>query len=661
MRYKYILVLALVSTSVFSQGQKKYAADKYFGKYSYVKSASLYEKVYEKGDHSELVVSRLADSYYHTNDYKNAVKWYGELFATVSESAISEDHYYRYIQSLKNVGDYTKSAAILALSKTHNKNIGLAVSSEVNSYDTSSMYSDVENLSINTSYSDYNNIVSSNKLYFSSTRPENERKTKLYGWNKQPYYTMYAVERSQGESGPSVTELTGVSSLDGKVNGRYHDASPVLTKDGKTMYFTRDNTKFNSLRTDAVRTSNLKLYKATLKDDKWTCVKELPFNNKAYSVGQPALSADEKYLYFVSDMPGGVGKTDLYKVAITGEDSYGVPENLGNTINSAGDEMFPYVSEDVLYFSSDGHVGLGGLDVFKSSINGNSYTQPENLKKPINSQSDDFSFVLLADERVGYFSSNRVGGKGDDDIYSFRAGVPEEIVPEICEKQVRGIVYDKLSKEVLAGAEVQWLNAKGEVVKTVVSDAKGAYDLGTITCLEGSYGLQVSKAAYNDESSSFGVTNLSASPIGLTTYLLPKEIKIDSGNFDVRINPIYFDFDKSNIRADAARELNKVVKVMKDFPDILLRIESHTDSRGNDVYNEQLSDRRAKSSRDYIISQGVRASRITSAKGYGEYRLLNECDDATRCSEEKHQINRRSYFYISNNPKNVSVQNQIGE
>ncbi len=659
MKYTYLLLLAFVSTSIFSQGQKKYAADKYFNKYSYVKSASLYEKVYEKGDNSELVVSRIADSYYYNNNYENAAKWYKELFATVANKEITKEYYTKYIQSLKSIAKYSEAQKIVALARTNQKELGVVVSDDLNVYKTlqkeNTMFTTVENLAINTEYSDYNNIVVGDILYFSSTRPQNERKTKLYGWNKQPFYTMYAAQRAKEDG----FDIQNISSLEGKVNGRYHDASPVITKDGKTMYFTRDNSKGNSIRINGVKTSNLKLFKTTLKKGKWSCAKELPFNNKDYSVGQPALSVDEKYLYFVSDMPGGYGKTDIYKVAITGEDTYGVPENLGNVINGPGEEMFPYVLENELYFSSDGHLGLGGLDVFKSTMVKNAFQKPENLGNPINSTSDDFSFVLKEDN--GYFTSNRAGGKGDDDIYSFTKTKeePEELL--ICEKQVQGIVYDKLTNEVLPGARVLWLDMNGSLQREVYSNAKGFYDLGKVSCLEGAYKLQVSKAAYNYELSSFEVTNASSDLISLTNYLLPLEIKIDKGNLDLHINPIYFDFDKSNIRKDAAKELNKVVKILKDFPEILLRIESHTDSRGNDSYNEKLSDRRAKSSRDYIISQGIPANRIISAKGYGEYRLLNDCDDGTRCSEKEHQLNRRSYFYISNNPKNVSVKNQVGE
>ena len=664
MKYIHLLLFLFVTTFVSAQGRTMYAADQYYQKYGYVKSAELYEKLYDKGDRSNKILSRLGDCNYYNNNYQKSERWYKELFETISESDIASEHYYRYIQTLKSVGDYDKARRILSLSKTHDKEIDLEVL-ENESLLSSSMYSEIINLSINTPYSDYNNLLIGDKLYFSSTRPQDSiGKIKTYGWNKQPYYTMYAANRDKEEGDLSFVNLKDIASLKGNVNGKYHDANPVFTQDGTVMYFTRDNSKGERiLKTDRLKTSHLKLYKAELKDNEWRNVKELPFNSKKYSVGHPFLSKDEKYLYFVSDMPDGYGMTDLYKVSIQEDGSFGSPENLGAKINTSGKEMFPYIdTENTLYFSSDGHVGLGGLDVFKSELQSDgNYGKPENLKSPINSKSDDFSFVILKEQEQGYFSSNREGGKGDDDIYSFSVGkdqVKEEVA---CVKQIKGFVYDELTKEVLPGAQVQLTDVSGIVLKTIVSDQKGFYDLGTVDCVKSNYKVAVTKSDYNSDSLDFGIEPETQGPVELIAYLLQKEIKINTNNFDIHINPIYFDFDKFNIRADAAAELNKVVQVMKDFPEIKLRIESHTDSRGNDAYNERLSDNRAKSSRDYIISQGISKERILSAKGFGEYRLLNDCSNGVPCSVEEHQLNRRSYFYISNNPGHIKVKNQVGE
>lgn len=665
MKYIHLLLFLLVTTFVSAQGRTMYAADQYFQKYGYVKSATLYEKLYDKGNRSNKVLSRLGDCNYYNNNYKQAERWYKELFTTVPHSEISNEQYYRYTQALKSIGNYDEARAILSLSKSNNKDVSIEVL-ENESLLIPSTNTVISNLPINTSYSDYNNPLVDDKLYFSSTRPQDSiRKFKTYGWNKQPYYTMYSVNQEKDDTGKISINSKDVSSLKGDVNGSYHDANPVFTNDGKVMYFTRDNSKGErSIRTDRLKTSHLKLYKAELVDNEWKNVKELPFNSKKFSVGHPFLSNDEKYLYFVSDMPGGYGRTDLYKVIINGDGTFGSPENLGEKINTAGKEMFPYIdSERTLYFSSDGHIGLGGLDIFKSEIVSDSiYKAPENLKSPINSKSDDFSFIILKNMEQGYFSSNRPGGKGDDDIYSFSIendDANKEKRP--CTTQIKGFVYDEISKAILPGTEVKLTDASGKLLASVVSDQKGFYDLGIVDCNNAQYNVVLIKTDYNSNSLNFDVKANTRGPIELVAHLLQKEININTNNFDVHINPIYFDFDKSNIRADAAEELNKVVKVMKDFPEIRLRIESHTDSRGNDAYNKKLSDNRAKSSRDYIISQGINKERILSAKGFGEYNLLNECSNGVPCSLEEHELNRRSYFYISNNPGHIKVKNQIGE
>ncbi len=654
MKTLYAILFLCISSSLSAQIQINYAADQYFKKYGYVKSAELYEKIYEKGNKSKKVLSRLGDSYYYNNKFDQANKWYNELFTEVPKAEIESEYYYRYIQTLKSLGKYTEANEILTLSKNNNKGIEFdrIEAPKINSEETE-LFENITNLEINSKYSDFNNIIKGNQLYVSSTRPKDSiKKYRKYGWNKQPYYNMFKVSMDK------VIADTELENLNGKLNGKYHDAASVITKDGKTMYFTRDNSKGKrQIRIDGKKVSNLKIFRALYKNDKWQCVKELPFNNKRYSNGHPILSPDEKYLYFVSDRPGGYGMTDIYRVEIKGEDGFGEPENLGKEINSIGKEMFPFVTaKNEIYFSSDGHTGYGGLDIFKSEIKEKSYTTPVNLGNQLNSKSDDFSLVFTEDLKKGFFTSNRTGGKGDDDVYSFNITDNDKV----CEKKIEGYVYNQITKKPLPNAAIQLLDANGNIVKTIISDQNGFYDLGVVTCDKTSYKVYASKTDYNKDSLVFTTEN-SLSKIELEAFLLPKEIKIDANNFDVHINPIYFDFDKFNIREDAAAELNKVVKVMKDFPEIKLRIESHTDSRGNDRYNEQLSDNRAKSSASYIISQGVAKERILSAKGFGEYRLLNKCSNGVPCSKEEHQLNRRSYFYISNNPGHIKVKNQVGE
>ncbi|MBS9774920.1 MAG: OmpA family protein [Tenacibaculum sp.] len=412
------------------------------------------------------------------------------------------------------------------------------------------------------------------------------------------------------------------------------------------MYFTRDNYNKGKKRKSKDKIVKLKLYKAIRNSnvEGWHSIEELPFNSDEYSVGHPALSSDEKTLYFTSDMPGGYGKTDIYKVAIYSDDKYGVsnnkygvPENLGSVINTEGREMFPYMSKNnILYFSSDGHSGLGGLDIFESKLNElGDFKEIISLKRPFNSKLDDFGFCIDSKDEFGFFSSNRSGGKGDDDIYSFVLNRKKQD----CLQTVSGFVTDSNTGKILPNSTVKLIDLEGRILQVVKSDLRGSYRF-EVSC-DTNYKVLASYPDYRSNYNSLKTTLNSEFKNSLDLELSPLIV----GN-EIKIKPIYFDFNKSYIREDAKYELENIVTVMNNHSDIKLRIESHTDSRGNNDYNRKLSDRRAKSTRDYLIYRGIPNDRILSAIGYGEDRLLNGCDDENECSEKEHQLNRRSYFFI---------------
>jgi len=642
-KYATIILLLFVTISV---GQRKYAADKYFKKFAYVKSAELYQEIYKKGDSTKLVLSRLADSYYFNTNTKDSEIWYSKLFTLYEKENISPEYYFRYAQSLKGNEKYEESDKwLLKLEKIKNKDSRvIALIKKTNYFDEYSnkkkAFVNIHNISTNTKYSDYGVAILKNSVLFSSTRPEGDiKKSKLYRWNKQPYLNLYEAKDSltTNEMNVKVLEFYDVSKLK-NINSNYHEASAIVTKDGKTMYFTRDNYNGKKLKTDKKRTTHLKIYKAELSGNQWANITELPFNSDAFSSGHPALSADERELYFVSDMKGGFGATDLYKVTILEDGTYGTPENLGEKINTEGREMFPTVSaKNILYFSSDGHIGLGALDIFESRIRPNGYSVPSNLGNPINSNRDDFSFTIVEEQTKGYFSSNRKGGKGDDDIYSFTVYQ--------CKERLEGIVFDSITKKVLFSAKVQLVNTEGKVIKRALTNQEGFYDFGIVSC-EKNYTVVADKKDYKSGQAIVKMLDIDKKVIKADIALTPLIIEDQ-----IVINPIFFDFDKSNIRADAEYELEHIITVMKSHPTMVIKIESHTDSRGEKEYNRKLSDRRAKSTRDYIVSRGVSIDRIESAIGYGEDQLLNNCNDlnSAKCTKEDHQKNRRSYFYIVNN------------
>ena len=671
---KKILLYTLLFMTVFSFGQRKYFADRYFEEFAYAKSAELYEGIYKKGDSTAFILSRIGDSYYNNSDYANAELWYEKLTTHHSE-AILPEYLFKYSQTLKSNGKIADSDAWMLKFKgvkeydsrpealSNNKDYFVEYSNKKTSF------LNVNNISTNTKYSDFGGFIYEDALYFASAKPyDASRKEKLYKWNNQPYLNVYKAGQQ------AVDVETGVLDVDAservsEVNSKYHESNTIFTKDGNTMYFTRDNYNGKKLRKDENNTVHLKLYRSEKLDSLWSDAIELPFNSDAYSVGHPALSSDEQTLYFVSDMPNGYGLTDIYKVSVQDHKEYGVPENLGKPINTEGREMFPYVDkEDTMYFASNGHLGLGALDIFESKRESNTFTTPVNLGTPINSPLDDFAFVINEAQTNGYFSSNREGGKGDDDIYSFQFSkqvvpVVPVIVPDpeptTCTQVISGFVRSKHDASPLAQATVTLVDSKGAVIGEVLSEDDGSYSFDVLTCEIESYTLKGTKLDFRPDLKSFQTKQVSnksnVTKIDLDLSLVPLII----GN-QIVINPIYFDFDKSNIREDAKYELENIVTVMSNHPEMVIKIESHTDSRGSRNYNRSLSDRRAKSTRNYLYTRGIERIRIQSATGFGEDTLLNHCDDANRykCTEEEHQLNRRSYFYIVSDTKDVKVQRQ---
>ncbi|MAB47519.1 MAG: hypothetical protein CMC05_02705 [Flavobacteriaceae bacterium] len=628
-----ILVLTLIFSCSLSYAQTK-LADKFFKNYGYIKAIELYEKAVENGDNSAHVLTRLGDAYYNNSNSEKAAYWYGE--ALKEHKKIDAEYLYKYIQSLRSIGNYQEadkwfkelSAAQQGDSRLKGYN-----PDEVDLYAKLTSKNDVivkvENLSLNSENSDFGSYIFEDKLYFASARGGDG---KVYNWNKEPFLDLYEVSLS--EEGGVVT-YGSTTELPENINSEYHEASVAITNDGKTMYFTRDNVnKRNRLKYDKKGTTHLKLYKATLDNDQWTNVTELPFNDEVFSTGHPALSPDNKTLYFVSDREGGLGQSDIYSVAINEDGSYGKPENLGEKVNTEGREMFPYVAKDsTLYFSSDGHLNLGLLDIFKSDILKGIRNEPENMGAPYNSGYDDFAFFINSETEQGYFSSNRPGGKGSDDIYSFNA--------KECKEVISGVARDSKTNIILSGVTVRLIDETGKVIEEIFTKDGGDYTF-TVDCNK-TYTVVGNKPDYKDDQKTITTTIENEKINSLDLSLEP--LIIDN---QIVINPIFFDFDKWNIRTDAQYELENIVDVLRKHPTMIIKIESHTDSRGGDRYNMKLSDRRAKSTRDYIISRGIDASRIESAIGYGETQLLNKCSNGVKCTEEEHQLNRRSYFYIVN-------------
>jgi outer membrane protein OmpA-like peptidoglycan-associated protein len=479
------------------------------------------------------------------------------------------------------------------------------------------------------------------KLIFASARDTGNFSKRIHKWTNQYFTDLYTAE----VTADSVGDVTKFAK---KTNTKFNEAtSPAFSKDGKTVYFTRNNFNDGKRGRDAQQNTLVKIYKATLVKDgdkeDWGNVTELPFNSDQYNTAHPSLSADNKTLYFASDMPGTLGQSDIFKVTVSEDGTLGKPENLGPTINTPGKETFPVMTdENELYFATDGHPGLGGLDIFMARLKDDgTFRNPINVGEPANSPKDDFAYIIDTKTRKGFLSSNRDGGKGYDDIYKFL-----ETRKLICEQLLSGIVTDKETGEILPGAKVTLMDEKFTVIATVIADEKGYYEF-EVECGT-TYYVRGEKEEYETLEQKIEIPKES----GKTDFPIPLEKKVkqvtvgDDLAKAFGIKEIYFDLDKWNIRPDAALELEKILDVLKQYPSMKLDIRSHTDCRASHKYNEKLSDRRAKSTIAWLIKNGVAADRL-DGRGYGETQLVNHCADGVKCTEAEHQENRRSQFIIT--------------
>lgn len=492
-------------------------------------------------------------------------------------------------------------------------------------------------LDVNTKNSDFGvDFYGNDKVVFAS--PTEKVRIVRRTWdNDQGYLDLFIGDID------STGQIVNKRSLRGDVNRKQHEATVTFTKDLKTVYFTANNynEKGKSIKS-STGMDNIQLYKASVNaESEWENIIKLDFNDDEFSTGSPTLNVDETKLYFVSDRPESIGKTDIFVVDINTDGSYSEPKNLGPKINTIEREMFPSIDKNnVLYFSSNGHEGYGNLDIFVSKIYDNSESTPLNLEEPLNSPKDDFAYILR-NEQMGYFSSNRKEGKGDDDIYSFR--VDEKIFIE-CLQTINGIVRNNETKELLPGALIAILDSDGKQLQITAADEVDATYTFDVPC-NSTYTLVGTNDGFlRKEIEVTTVNDIGAPSIKQDVFLEPEFIAVGQ-EILVNIDRIYFDFDKWNIRKDAAEELAKVIEVMNKYPEMKIHATSHTDSRGREKYNQKLSKRRAKSTIEYLISKGIDAARLTS-EGFGETKLVNKCSSFVKCTKEEHQLNRRTEFIV---------------
>ena len=644
---KYILIVAPLHFVVFCNAQKRIveSVDEDYKDFSYVKTSEVLLKVAERGYRSQDLLEKLGNSFYFTKKMKEASKWYGELFELSENDGfeVDSEYYFRYALVLKAIEDYEASDKWMRkfnsikpsdirgkafLSKVDYKSeIELRTNQAIN----------IKNLDINSPYSDFGAAELDGDIVFASSRGSG----KVYKWNNQPFLDLYVSEPNEDGSYAKVKPLSS------KINTKFHESTSTFTKDGLLMFFTRNNYFNRKAGKDDQGVNRLQLFRAKKNSDgEWDNIEPIHFNSSAYSVAHPSLNADGTRLYFASDMPGTNGASDIYVVDVNQDGLLGNPKNLGSSINTEGQESFPFISSNGdLYYSTNGLPGLGGRDIYVSMSLDSKIMENEsldfkvkNVGKPINSIADDFAYYEnLATKKV-FFSSDRSGGRGDDDIYMF------DIVE--CRQVISGIVKEKDSQTIIPNTTViLYDNSGNELERTVMGDdAIFNFD---VEC-DKEYLVRVEKETYVSKEQRLTTPNIEQE-LRLQFDLEKDEQEIqpciDLAK-TLNISDIYFDFDKYNIRGDAALELQKVLIVLNKYPSMTIDIRSHTDSRGTFEYNKKLSDNRAKSSRQYLLDEGISSSRIT-AKGFGEYKLINKCDDNSNCSDDEHQQNRRSEFIVT--------------
>ncbi len=547
-----------------------------------------------------------------------AEKWYSKAIETKQVA----ETYYNYSQMLKSNGKYIESdkqmSAFVAMLPNDPRAIEFKTNPDyLTKLKNKEKLFDINKIAINSEKSNFGAVLYGNSLYFASARNESN---KIYGWNNEPFLDLY--QSNYNEADGTYSRPTAISEL----NTIYHEGPLTMTKDGNTIYFSSESfneklfVKDNSKK---LKFGQVSLYKAVKENGKWSSITPLPFNSKNYSTGNPSIDKDGKILYFASNMPGSIGGTDIWKVAVNADGAFGTPENLGNKINTIGDENFPFVSDDdVLYFSSNGLMGFGGFDVFYVDLNKD--VAANNMGSPVNTEKDDFSFTFNKDKNIGYLSSNR---SGMDNIYN---AIP------VCKSEILAIVKNAKTNALLANSRVVFLDADRNVLDTKITNENGEA-LYTADCQK-QFSIDVYKDGYVTKS--FPTTSKQGE-ISIEAAIEPIEVIVTET--EIILNPIYFYSNKSDITERGAAELDKLIYVMSQNSALRIDVKAHTDSRGTDEYNLDLSERRAKSTVAYIISKGINADKI-SGKGYGESAPKIDCQD--KCTELEYALNRRSEFMI---------------
>lgn len=622
--------LFLLSVLIMSGCSKIYVSmgDKKMEQLQYIKAAKNYEKALAKKQKPE-VQKKLANTYRLLNDTKKGVDAYAKVVNQPGSEPI--DLFY-YAQMLIANKKHSEAAAMLLEYLKTNPNDKLAQSmlkscQNPNVFLIDSAKYVVTNAKIGNVSEFYGPVQYKDGLVFSAnTQGKGKNKTPQTG---NAYYKLFFTKKDKTGA------YSNPEKLKGNINkNELHTASATYSRNGNEVYYTVSNTDGLSKAELMEKIIGLKINKDTIVNGEYQKGAEFPYNSQEYSVGHPTLTSDGKTMYFISDMPGGFGGTDIY-LTNWENGKWGQPKNLGETVNTPGNEMFPFVdSVGVLYFSSTGHSNYGGLDIFRTQKEGNAWGQPTNMNYPINSSNDDFGFMIYPDNKTGYLSSNRSGA---DKIYEF--------VLQASQVNLGGKILSKVDSSPIGGAKIEIFDRARNTTDTIYSAPDGSYSY--VLAPNTDFEVTVSKDGFFSQSDDISTVNNSGDIVkdfSLEALVKGEPVVIDVAD-ETGIRPIFYDFDKWEIRPDAIEPLSKLAKKLKDNPNITIELSSHTDCRGTDEYNQNLSFRRAQSAKKFLVSKGIKANRIKT-KGYGESKPVNKCVDGVPCTDEEYQANRRTEFTV---------------
>ncbi|MBA9076134.1 MULTISPECIES: OmpA family protein [Rufibacter] len=652
----FLLLVLLIScglTSLVATAQTDTRqADKHFSDFEYALALEKYKDILEKSQPTLSLVERVAHCYRFMNQPKEAEFWYRQVLAFPEYPPAN---LFYLAEASKQNGDYVTAkqyylqfAEREPARKTEALRLAKGCDWAMAWIDRPMAFEVKQEEALNSGYADFSPAFFQQGIVFSSDRV-GAKDQKVYGWTGTPYLQLYYAPR-KGENQWGEPKL-----LDKNINSEYHNATATFTGNFSEIFFTRTMQVKNKVLPEEVAggsswqkyskndkfINKLEIYSATLRNGKWQEAQPFPHNQaEQYSLGHPALSPDGQILYFVSDMPGGYGETDIYFSERVGG-SWSKPVNAGPAVNTPGKEVFPVVdASGKLYFSSDGHIGMGGLDIFSAVGSKNEWKEISNLYYPFNSPRDDFGLIYEKDGKNGFFSSNRESDKGSDNIYRFE--------PKYIPCNLSGVTFVKVTDK---KGRTEKTSVEGVKLTVSVKGPDSAQIIQVVSNKKGEFYFPVkANTVYTIKGSKRGYLNqtiLVAPDCRKVTDTVEMEMVLNRStpNIPIRIENIYYDLDKYDLRPEAILELDKVVAMLQDNPEVRIELSSHTDSRQSHRYNQMLSQMRAAAAVKYILSKGIAPKRII-AKGYGETKLLNRCKDGVSCSEEDHQLNRRTEFKI---------------